>query len=70
MTKPRSVSWTPASWNPMDSVLTARPAAISTFSTSSVSFFPPASSSSLTDVGATVALVTLAPAIVVIPRFL
>ena len=54
----------------MDSVLTARPAAISTFSTSSVSFLPPASNSSVTLSAATVALVTLAPAMVVIPRFL
>ena len=53
----------------MPSVFTARPAAISTFSASTVSFFPPASTSSVTLSLPTVALVTLAPASTVIPRF-
>ena len=52
----------------MDSVLTARPAAIRTFSTWSVSFLPPASLERHAG-RATVALVTFAPAMVVIPRF-
>jgi len=42
---------------------------MSTFSTSMVSFFPLTSNSSVTLSAATVALVTLAPATVVIPRF-
>ena len=48
LTKPRSVSWTPASLRPMASMFTARPAATSTFSASIVSFLPPASTSSVT----------------------
>ena len=70
LTKPRSVSWTPASCNPIDSVLTARPAAIRTFSTSTDSFLPAVSSSSVTLSAATVAFVTLAPAYTAMPRFL
>ena len=53
----------------MDSVFTARPAAISTFSTSTVSVLPPASTSSVTLSLATVAFFTLAPASTVMPRF-
>ena len=53
----------------MDSVFTARPAAISTFSTSTVSVLPPASTSSVTLSFPTVAFFTLAPASTVIPRF-
>ena len=70
LTKPRSVSWTPASLNPMASVFTARPAAMSTFSTSTVSVLPPAATSRVTLSLATVAFFTWAPASTVIPRFL
>ena len=53
----------------MDSVFTARPAAISTFSISTVSVLPPAATSRVTLSLPTVAFCTCAPASTVIPRF-
>jgi len=51
-------------------VFTARPAAISTTAASTVCLAPPASTSSTTLSLPTFALVTLAPAITSMPRFL
>ncbi len=66
---PRSVSWMPHSLRPRSSVFTARPAAISTFSTSTVSVLPPASTVSVTPSLRTSAFSTFAPASTVMPRF-
>ncbi len=68
--KPRSVSCTPASLRPMFSVLGARPAATSTFSTVSVLLSPLPSMVSVTESLPTLAEPILAPVTTSILRFL